>query len=151
MMKCYVLNLHQLLIIVNTLYTPKGYMIRIQAMNFPQLLERKFLEWQQEQGGRRTVAEFAKWIGVKQSSVSMWWNGANEPSGESIRLLAEKLGLEVYDALNLQRPDPDLHYIQSNWELIDPDERQAIRDQMEKYATKNETKRSPAKRRTSTL
>lgn len=120
-------------------------------MNFPKFLESKFLEWQREQGGRRTVTEFARWIGVKQSSVSMWWNGANEPSDESIRLLANKLGLEVYDALGLERPDPDLHYIQSNWEQYTSAERRALREQAEQYAQKkHETKRLSERRRTKT-
>ena len=105
-------------------------------MNFPKLLEKKFLEWQQQQGGRRTVAEFAKWIGVKQSSVSMWWNGANEPNAASVRLLAEKLGLEVYDVLGLPRPDADLHYLQQAWENIPAAARRAIREQAEKYQKK---------------
>lgn len=112
-------------------------MIRIQTMNFPKFLEGKFLEWQKEQGGRRTVSEFAKWIGVKQSSVSMWWNGSNEPSGESVRLLADKLGLETYDVLGLERPDPDLYYIRKIWDDLTPEKRKAVREQVEQLASKN--------------
>lgn len=105
-------------------------------MNFPQFLEKKFLEWQQRMGGRRSVSEFAKWIGVKQSSISMWWTGANTPNPESIKLLADKLGLEVYDALDLPRPDPDLHYIQQQWGNLLPEERKTLRQQAERYTTR---------------
>lgn len=102
-------------------------------MDFPQFLEAKFLEWQQSMGGRRSVSEFAKWIGVKQSSVSMWWTGANVPSSENVKRLADKLGLEVYDYLGIPRPDPNLHYIQQGWGRLSEKERIALREQTEKY------------------
>ena len=63
----------------------------------------------------------------------MWWTGANVPSPESIKRLADKLGLEVYDSLNLPRPDPDLHYIQKGWGILSPTERKAMREKAEKY------------------
>lgn len=87
-------------------------------MGFDKFLEYKYLEWQQSEGGRKTVKEFAKWLGVSQSSVSMWWNGERIPQGETIDKLAEKLGPEVYDALGLERPDPRLVYIQRVWEKL---------------------------------
>ena len=117
-------------------------------MNFPQFLESKFLEWQQKQGGRRTVADFANWIGVKQSTLSMWWNSGVDPSGESIRLIAKKLGLEVYDVLGIPRPDADLHYLQQHWDDLSPEARRAIREAAEEFSTKNEAKRLSGKRRT---
>lgn len=67
--------------------------------NFRQFLEGKYLEWQQREGGRKTVFEFAEWLGVSQSAVSNWWNEGRMPQGDSIRKLAAKLGLEVYDVL----------------------------------------------------
>ena len=116
-------------------------------MTFPQFLDRKFLEFQQGQGGRRTVAEFAAFIGVKQSTLSIWWNSGSEPSGESVRLLAEKLGLEVYDVLELDRPDEDLYYIQQHWDDLTPELRRSLRVQAEKYRTKNDAARTQHKRK----
>lgn len=118
-------------------------------MDFRQFLEVKYLEWQRESGGRKTVLEFANYLGVKQQTVSNWWNGERLPQGENIHKLALKLGMEVYDVLGLDRPDADLHYVQQQWENLTPEERRAIRQQTEGYSTKNETKRSPIKRRTS--
>lgn len=119
-------------------------------MDFRQYLEGKFLEWQQQQGGRRTVSEFAEHIGVTQAAISSWWNNNRIPQSDSIRKLADKLGLEVYDVLGLERPDADLYFIQQNWEYLDTETRHAIRLQAEKYRVENETKRASEKRRTST-
>lgn len=125
-------------------------MITIHSVNFPRFLESKFLEWQNNQGERRTVAEFANWIGVKQSTLSMWWNSGVSPSGESVRLLSEKLGLEVYDVLNIPRPNADLHYLQKHWDELSPEVQRALREQAEEFSTKNEAKRLSGKRRTKT-
>jgi len=86
----------------------------IAMTTFDKLLTIKFIEWQQKQGERKTVREFAQWLGVAQSTVSMWWNNRSTPQGNFVRLLADKLGPEVYDALDLPRPDPDLTYLQAH-------------------------------------
>lgn len=112
---------------------------KIKQMTFSQFLEMKFLEWQRQEGGRRTVKEFAAYIGVSQSTISMWWNEGRKPEGENLLKLAIKLGMEVYDILEKPRPDSDLHYIQVAWEDLDPAARKAIREQAEKYAAKNQT------------
>jgi len=102
-------------------------------MNFRQFLEIKFLQWQQESGGRRTVREFSKYLGVSQSSVSMWWNGDRVPEGTNVQKLSKKLGLEVYDVLGLPRPDEDLHYLQREWEQLSPTQRRSLREKAETY------------------
>lgn len=58
-------------------------------MDFRQYLESEYLKWQQQQGGRRTVNEFADYLGVGQSTLSMWWNDERKPQGDNIRKLAQ--------------------------------------------------------------
>lgn len=77
-------------------------------MTFSQYLEMKYLEWQQKQGGRKTIAEFAAYLGIAQTTASSYMNGVRKPEGEKLQRIAEKLGIEVYDVLGVQRPDPDL-------------------------------------------
>lgn len=113
---------------------------KIEQMNFSQFLEMKFLEWQRQQGGRKTVKQFAEYLGVPQSTLSTWWTNARVPEGENIQKLALKLGIETYDALGLPRPDQDLHYINSIWEDLKPAARQAIREKAERYAAQNVTR-----------
>jgi transcriptional regulator with XRE-family HTH domain len=104
-------------------------------MTFPHYLELKFLEWQQKEGGRKTVKEFAAYIGVSQSTISMWWNEGRKPEGDNLRKLGEKLGIEVYDILNLPRPDSDLLYLQSVWQNLDPSKRRSLRELAERFIT----------------
>ena len=124
------------------------------AMAFPQFLERKFLEWQTRAGGRKTVREFAEYLGFKQSTISMWWTGKNTPSDEAVlRRLADRLGLEVYDSLGLDRPDEDLLWIMNNWDYLPQHIRKSmksLREQAEQYQTgrQNESKTVPKPRGT---
>jgi transcriptional regulator with XRE-family HTH domain len=124
--------------------------ITLTQMTFRQFLEMKFLAWQQEIGGRRTVLEFAEYLGVSQQTVSSWWNNTRQPQGENVRKVSEKLGLEVYDVLGLPRPDPDLHYLQSQWDTLTAEERRALREQAEQYTTKNEERKPARKQRSAT-
>jgi len=115
---------------------------------FRHWLEMKFLEWQRNQGGRKTVLQFAEYIGSSQQTVSTWLNGTREPQGDNVRKLADKLGLEVYDALGLERPDPMLHYIQKNWDDLPMEVQREILEKAEAYAAKNGTKnKKPVSRR----
>ncbi len=123
-------------------YTIKNKVIKYAQMsNFPKYLERKFLEWQQQQGERKTVEEFAAYLGFSQPIVSFWMNGRRKPNQLSVELLAGVFGLEVYDALELPRPDADLHYIQTQWDNLTPEERHSIKQQAEKYAQKQLAKK----------
>jgi len=116
--------------------------------SFRQFLEIQFLEWQQRSGGRKTVFQFAEYLGVKQQTVSNWWNETRMPQGENVRKIAEKLGVEVYDVLGLPRPDPDLFYIQGVWDELTPEIRKAVREKVEGYAIKNEQQQNrPSRKR----
>ena len=101
-------------------------------MTFPEFLERKFLEWQQQQGRRQTIADFAGFLGVSQAVVSMWLNGSRKPNVPSVQLLAREFGLEVYDALGLPRPDESLHYLQQHWDDLPPEQQRALRELCER-------------------
>lgn len=85
-----------------------------------------------------TVKQFAEYLGVSQSTVSMWWNEGRVPEGENLMKIATKFGIEVYDILGKPRPDETLLYIQSVWESLPPEKRRALREQAEKYAAKKE-------------
>lgn len=36
---------------------------KIEQMNFPQFIELRFIEWQRQEGGRKTITEFAEYLG----------------------------------------------------------------------------------------
>jgi len=77
------------------------------CMTFPEFLEKKYLEWQLA-AGRKTIVEFSAFLGVSQPLLSMWMNGKKRPGVENIKILSEIFGLEVYDSLGIDRPNPYL-------------------------------------------
>ena len=78
-------------------------------------LNKKFLEWEMAQGSRKTLTEFSEWLEISQPTLSNYMNGERTPTGKNVHRLADKLGPEIYDLLEIQNPDPDLAFIRSNW------------------------------------
>jgi len=78
-------------------------------------LEKRFLDWQQQEGKRKTVTEFAKSIGVSRDMLNQWMNGRMKPGNQNLEKLATVLGQEIYDVVGKPRPDPGLQYIIQNW------------------------------------
>jgi transcriptional regulator with XRE-family HTH domain len=114
-------------------------------------LERKFLEWQIEMGERKSQADFAELIGVSRASLTMWMNGNHLPEIDNVHKLANVLGVEVYDALDLPRPNPYLHKINQIFDRLSPEHQQRLAEDAERYETTNHnTVKSPAKRKAPT-
>lgn len=117
---------------------------------FSVLLERKFLEWQIKIGQRKSQAEFAKLIGVSRAAFTMWLNGDHLPDRESAGKLGAYLGPEIYDALELPRPNPLLQALNARWERIPPDKQQKLLELSEQFEIKNDEQRlqeSPKQRK----
>jgi len=105
---------------------------------FPDWITRKFVEWQASQGKRKTIEEFAAYLGTSRPIVNMWMNGNKKPGAENIKLLAQIFDYEIYDVLEKERPDPDLTYLQAHWLNLPPKIKKALREEVEKYITKKE-------------
>jgi transcriptional regulator with XRE-family HTH domain len=117
-------------------------------MSLPQFLDQKYLQWQTAQGKRKTVQEFADYLGISQSVLSHYMNGKRKkPTSDNLRALSNKLGFEIYDVLGLPRPDPDLAYISQNWDKVSEEFRQKFREQVEKQLENEESKRVHKSRR----
>lgn len=85
---------------------------------FPDWITRKFVEWQAKEGRRKTIEDFASYLGTSRPLVNMWMNGNKKPGRENINILAELFGNEIYDVLNLPRPNPYLQKLNRLWEFI---------------------------------
>ena len=103
-------------------------------MTFKEFIEKKYVQWQGEQGKRKTVGDFAAYLGISQPLLSMWMNGSKKPGAQNIKILYDLYGEEVSEALG---KDNDLFYIQNHWENYDPTFRKFLREQAEKYETQN--------------
>ena len=107
----------------------------MQRPPFSLFLERKYLEWQIKIGERKSQAEFAKLIGVSRASLTMWMNGIHLPEHESVEKLATFLGPEIYDALDLPRPNPYLQKINQVFERLSPEHQQKLSEDAARYET----------------
>lgn len=72
---------------------------------FKTYLLKKQGEFDQILGKRTSQDEFAEHLGINQSVLSNWMDGNYKPSAKSIAKLVKHFGAEVYDALDLPRPD----------------------------------------------
>ena len=118
-------------------------MFIIQNMNVPELLNNKFLEWQFKSGERKTLEDFAKFIGVKRSLLSMWLNGERNPGPDYRKKLIELFGESALEAFG---EDPDLFIITKNWEHLNLETKKRLRTEAENEA-KNRLQQSPKSRR----
>lgn len=99
---------------------------------FGKWITRKFLDLQSESGHAWTVTEFAEYLECPQQSASRWMSGKSLPDEARINRLAEKLGDDIYEVTGYPRPDPDLHYISSNWSRASAKLRKSVRSLFER-------------------
>lgn len=104
---------------------------------FPEYLERQYLKWQHDQGKRKSLDEFAAYLGISRPLLSMWMNGTRRPGNENIILLAHTFSDDVYDALELPRPNPYLQRINDLFERLSPEHQQRLAEDAERYEVKN--------------
>jgi len=89
-------------------------------------LEGKYVEWMSRSGRRKSIQEFAEWLGVPRPHVSRYLGGSRIPSRKNADKIAAKLGPEIYDLLGFQRPDPLLQRLQAVWDRLVDRERGEI-------------------------
>jgi transcriptional regulator with XRE-family HTH domain len=109
--------------------------------NFSDWITRQYLEWQTEQGIRKTLEEFAAYVGVSRPLINMWMNGNQKPGKENINVLAELFGNDIYDALDLPRPNPHLQKLNRVWEFLPEEIQERISREAESYEAQNISKR----------
>ncbi len=112
---------------------------------FADFLLRQMQQWEAARGKRMTIQGFADHLEVSQPLLSIWLKGNTRPSREKIERLATKLGNEVYPALGLPKPDPDLQRLNQIWPHIPETMRRSIVKQAERFLSgkNNDTQRRP--------
>ena len=108
---------------------------------FPNYLTKKFLEWQTELGARKTLEDFADYLNVSRPLLSFWMNGKRIPNADNLENISAILGNEIYDALDLPRPNPNLQKINRLWEFLPEEIQIKLAKETEKYETQNELHR----------
>jgi hypothetical protein len=116
---------------------------------FPSLLDRAFLEYRIRQTRQRlsvSLNSFANYLDFSAPIVNLWLVGKRSPTQGNVERiipkLVELLDLEVYDVLDLPRPDPNLRRLNRVWPQIPLEYQQKLAEDAERYSTEGEKKTS---------
>uniref|UniRef100_A0A6H1ZD65 Uncharacterized protein n=1 Tax=viral metagenome TaxID=1070528 RepID=A0A6H1ZD65_9ZZZZ len=128
-------------------------MIMMNLDHYSQALEKALIIWRGNRTRKRlpvSINEFARFLEFSRPIVSQWLNNDKHPSKGTVDLilpkLEELLGEEIYELLEIPRPDPDLQTLSRLWPRLSEETRHAIREQAEKYVTNKETNHENALR-----
>ena len=112
---------------------------------FPSLLDKAFLEFRIRQTREMlsvSLNSFAGFMEFSPTIISLWLKGKKVPSDANmeriIPKLVELIGPDVYDVLDLPKPDLDLKRLTDVWERIPETSRRILADLAEKYAAESE-------------
>jgi transcriptional regulator with XRE-family HTH domain len=76
------------------------------SMAFSEWATKQFVAWRGSAVTGRTVAEYARYIGVSQQYMSELLSGRKAPGRKALRLFAEKYGSEAFEAAGVA-PEQD--------------------------------------------
>jgi transcriptional regulator with XRE-family HTH domain len=105
-------------------------------------LDHEYLNWQQAQGGSRPLQEFAEYLEVDRPTLSVWMRPDSKrvPDERNLAKLSCKLGLEIYDVLGKERPDPRLLFITHNWPKISEEGKKRITNEANRFTVEKDNK-----------
>jgi len=105
-------------------------------------LDKKFVEWQAKEGGRRTVADFVNYLGISRPTFDRWNSGKRIPDERYAELLADKLGDDsIYDAVGLPKPDGSIRVLKKLLPNLTDDEKRKMIADLEKKAKKRNARK----------
>ena len=68
-------------------------------------LQNKFESWRYQNGKRKTLTEFAAFIGISEDQLLRLMNSAEKPKGSCLAKLAGMLGYEIYEFVGVKTSD----------------------------------------------
>lgn len=64
-------------------------------------LQNKFEAWRLQSGIRKTITEFASYIGIPEDRMLIYMNGSEVPKGSNLAKIAGMLGFGIYDLVKI--------------------------------------------------
>lgn len=114
---------------------------RDMPLNLSSLLFEKFMEYQQAAGERKTLKEFAEYIGIGQVYLNRLMNERRSAGEKTIALLADFFqDYRFYDVVSLPRPDMKLHFIIRHWGKIPIEVQNKMTGEVEPYTSERAPK-----------
>jgi hypothetical protein len=75
---------------------------------FPAWFNKAYKRWSRSQPGEEDFLAFCDLLGYSADKVLEWFHGESVPEGPEVLSIAGILGINVYEVLDLQKPDPEL-------------------------------------------
>lgn len=79
-------------------------MEKTRKTKFREWFNRKWAEWDAQQGMRSTQQDLANYLGVSRPAVAHYASGRKTPDGENAKKIAHRFGMEVYQFTELGEP-----------------------------------------------
>lgn len=117
-----------------------GIFINIESQYYLTMIEKflleHFLGWQKRLGERKTLKEFAEYLGISDKLLNHYMTGRRTPGEETTSLIYQALGDErIFDITGFDRPDMRLAFIRKNWEGFSDEEKDKVMEMLSKYRT----------------
>lgn len=64
-------------------------------------LQAKFENWRYQNGVRKTLTEFAAFIGITEQRLLAFLDGSEQPKSDNLARLGAALGFEIYDLVGI--------------------------------------------------
>lgn len=95
-----------------------------------------FLAWQSRLGERKTLKDFAEYLGISDKLLNHYMTGRRAPGKESVGLIYHALGDErIFEITGFDKPDSRLAFIRRNWDSISDSEKDRVMEMLSKYRT----------------
>ena len=91
--------------------------------NFPAWFNRAYKRWSRSQAGEEDFIAFCDLLGYPPSKVLGWMHGEVLPEKPEVLSIAGILGVEVYQVLDLPKPDPELLKIYGSFSRLSGQDR----------------------------
>ena len=93
---------------------------------FPTWFNRAYTRWNRSQPGEEDFLAFCDLLGYLPSKVLAWLHGESVPEGPEVLSIAGTFGSNVYEVLDLQKPDPELLKIYHSFSHLTGDYRSKL-------------------------
>jgi len=90
---------------------------------FPAWFNKAYKRWSRSQPGEEDFLAFCDLLGYPPANVLEWFHGESVPEGPEVLSIAGILGINVYNVLELPKPDPELIKIFQSFSHLTGDDR----------------------------
>lgn len=109
-------------------------MLNNMATQQSKLILEHYLNYQRSMERQMTLREFSIFLGIHETTLNLLINDKREISGRMAVHLASKTNDNRFlDLKRIPHQDPLFSYVSNEWSKLKPEQKKAIRDQIEIY------------------